>query len=65
MAGFNVQDFNTYFLDLMARFIDKETEQEFIDISSTSEGQEEGATGGATAAANLPAPPHQAPVEVH
>ncbi len=49
----------------MAQFVDEEMEREFIDISSTSEGQEEGATGGATAAANLPAPPHQAPVEVH
>ncbi len=48
----------------MARFLDEETEREFIDISSTSEGQEEGAAGGATAAANLPAPPHQAPVAV-
>ncbi len=48
----------------MARFLDEETECEFIDISSTSEGQEEGMTGGATVAANLPVPPHQAPIAV-
>ncbi len=48
----------------MACFVDEETEHEFIDVSSTSEGQEEGAAGGATAAANLLAPPHQAPIEV-
>ncbi len=61
---FNVQEFNDFYLGIMACFIDEESERNFIDVSSTSEGQEEGATGGPMATANLPAPPHQAPIEV-
>ncbi len=48
----------------MACYLDKEAEKEFIDISSTSDSQEQGATGGAPGGGNLPAPPHQPAVEV-
>ncbi len=48
----------------MACYLDKEAEKEFINISSTSDSLEQGATGGATGEGNLPAPPHQPAVEV-
>ena len=48
----------------MAHYLDEETEKEFIDISSTSDSQEQGATGGAPSGGALPALPHQPTVEV-
>ncbi len=46
----------------MARFLDEETEREYLDVSSTSESQE--AQAGATGGMGLPNPPHQPPLEV-
>ncbi len=50
----------------MARYLDEEAEREFIDVSSTSDGQGAvgGAVGGAPGEGSLPSPPHQPAVEV-
>ncbi len=64
MVCFDIREFNSFFLGIMARYLDEEAEKEFIDISSTSDGQEQGATGGAPGGGNLPVPPHQPAVEV-
>ncbi len=64
MVRFDIHKFNSYFLGIMARYLDEEAEKEFIDISSTSDSQEQGAIGGAPGGGNLPVLPHQPAVEV-
>ncbi len=48
----------------MAHFLDEEAEQEFIDISLTSDSQQ-GPQAGAIGGAGLPSPPHQPPLKVN